>query len=326
MSGVQMRAVAPDEDSLRLDRWFKKNFPTLGHGRLQKLLRTGQVRVDGGRAKPGQRLSAGQTVRVPPMDTPSPAAPRQSVGDRDAAFVQSLVVYRDDQVLAVNKPSGLAVQGGSGTSRHLDGMLTALQFDAAEKPRLVHRLDKDTSGVLLLARTRQAAAKLTQSFRQRTTRKIYWAAVVGVPSPTQGKIDMPLAKLSGQRGGERVVVDEAQGKRAVTLFDVVERSGNRLSWLAMWPLTGRTHQLRVHAAEMGTPVLGDGKYGGDAAFLPGFDMEKRLHLHARRIVLPHPSGRGVLQVDAELSGHMAETWKTFNFDTNVEPDVFPEDV
>lgn len=257
-------------------------------------------------------------VRVPPLPTaggtadvarPRPAPPASRA---EAGALQERVLYRDDHVIVLDKPAGLAVQGGTGTGRHLDAMLDALRFGAAERPRLVHRLDRDTSGVLVLARHAQAAAGLTAAFRSSVARKLYWAAVVGVPRPSEGRIDMPLAKAAG-RHGERVVADADAGKRAVTLYRTVERAGRIAAWLALEPQTGRTHQLRVHAAALGTPILGDGKYGGKGAFLAADAPVKRLHLHARAIRIPHPRG-GVLEVTAPLPAHMAATWRFFGFD------------
>ncbi len=329
MTGVQSLTVSEDEADLRLDRWFKRRFPNLGHGRLEKLLRTGQVRVDGKRAKANHRLEPGQIVRVPPgADAPAPEreGPRKPprLTEEDAEFVRSLVIHRDAEVIALNKPPGLAVQGGTGTHRHLDGMLDALRFDASERPRLVHRLDRDTSGVLLLGRTAKATAKLAEAFRGKTARKLYWALVMGAPRPPQGKIDMALAKEAGP-SGERMARDDEAGQRAITLYATVETAATEAAWLVMWPLTGRTHQLRVHAAEgLGTPIVGDGKYGGKEAFLTG-SISRKLHLHARSLVLPHPSGKGELRVVAELPEHMRLTWELFGFDPHAKPDPFPRD-
>jgi 23S rRNA pseudouridine955/2504/2580 synthase len=330
VTGVQTLTVSEDEAELRLDRWFKRRFPHLGHGRLEKLLRTGQVRVDGKRAKANARLQPGQLVRVPPgADKPPPegAAPEKRkpvLTADDADFVRSLVIHRDNDVIALNKPPGLAVQGGTGTHRHLDGMLDALRFDEKERPRLVHRLDRDTSGVLLLGRSAKAAASLTKEFRERATRKFYWALLAGAVKPPQGKIDMKIAK-DDAAGGERMTRDDAEGQRAVTLYATVDHASDRATWLVMWPLTGRTHQLRVHAAEgLGVPIVGDGKYGGQAAFLTG-SVSRKLHLHARAIELPHPSGKGLLQVTAKLPEHMRTTWRFFGFDPEADIDPFPGD-
>ncbi|HEX6959665.1 MAG TPA: RluA family pseudouridine synthase [Ferrovibrio sp.] len=322
---VETRTVADDEADLRLDRWFRRHYPALQHGRLEKLLRTGQIRVDGRRAKSNQRLMPGQVVRIPPglpEENSAPARPR-AVSEDDARFVRSLVIYRDADVIALNKPPGLAVQGGTRTTRHLDAMLDALRFESPERPRLVHRLDRDTSGVLLLARSARAAASLGEAFRHKSARKIYWALVVGVPRPAQGRIDLPLAKSAGP-AGERVAEDD-EGKQAVTLYATVDRAGNRAAWLALMPLTGRTHQLRVHCASgLGTPIVGDGKYGGAQAILPNESIAARLHLHARRLVLPHP-GRGTIDVTAPLPEHMRSSWKFFGFDPSAGIDPFGVD-
>ncbi len=310
-------AVGPAEGELRLDRWFKRHYPDLTHGRLEKLLRTGQIRVDGGRAKAGQRLQPGQVVRVPPLGlapipTPSHRPDRKIVGAAAAsAELLRRVLYRDSDVLIIDKPAGLAVQGGSGMEMHVDALLDSLRFDAPERPRLVHRLDKDTSGVLVLARNTSAASWLAEAFRHKEARKVYWAIVAGLPKLGAGRIDLALSK-QGSNHGERVRPDE-DGRRAVTFYRVVEHAGRRAAWLALVPETGRTHQLRVHCAEMGTPILGDGKYGGSAAFLPGVDLAERLHLHARSIALPRPGG-GVVSAKAPLPKHMAATWRFFGFD------------
>lgn len=318
MTGVRTLSVAEDEGDLRLDRWFRRHFPELTHGRLEKLLRTGQVRVDGRRAKAGLRLAPGQMIRVPPTVVPDGKKPGPApVRAEDRNALHAMVIYRDDWVLALNKPPGLAVQGGSGQTRHLDGLLEALRFEAEEAPRLVHRLDKDTSGVLLLGRSREAAKRLAAAFRSRQARKLYWAAVAGVPGQRQGSIDLALAK-SGAPGRQKMREDAAEGQSAVTRYRVVESLGDKAAWLALMPLTGRTHQLRAHCAALGTPILGDGKYGGRQAFAAGPAVSKRLHLHARALVLPHPSGEGLLEVSAPLPPHMAETWAFLGFDATAE--------
>lgn len=316
MSAVEICTVADDEAELRLDRWFKRHVPQLNHGMLEKLLRTGQIRVDGKRAQSNTRLAAGQQIRVPPIPeqaAPPPTAPKAKpkVSDADAKALQDAILYIDDQVIALNKPAGLAVQGGTGTDKHLDGMLDALRF-GAERPRLVHRLDKDTSGVILLGRTAAAAAKLAAAFKTRAARKLYWALVVGVPKPRQGLIDAPLAKLPGKMG-DKVAVDEDDGKRAVTAFRTVE-AVKRAAWLEMEPRTGRTHQLRAHCALIETPILGDGKYGGAEAFLSGQGVSRKLHLHARAIRVPHPVQGTVLEVVAPLPEHIANTFAFFGFE------------
>jgi 23S rRNA pseudouridine955/2504/2580 synthase len=302
--------ISEREAPLRVDRWFKRHYPALAHGHLEKLLRTGQIRVDGRRAQARDRLAAGQQIRVPPLAEPPPA-PRPRPGPDDEAWLRRLVLYRDAAVLALDKPPGLAVQGGTRTERHLDGLLDALCFDSGERPRLVHRLDKDTSGVLLLGRSAAAAAALARAFRDRATRKLYWALVAGRPKPAEGRIDLALTKGAG-KGGERVRPDAEDGKRAVSHYRVVDSVGERASWLALLPLTGRTHQLRAHCAAIGTPIVGDFKYGGARAELAGLRATRQLHLHARALVMPHPSG-GHLRVAAPLPPHMRESWDFFGF-------------
>ena len=318
--------IAPGDADQRLDRWFRRHYPGVGHGRLEKLLRTGQIRVNGKRARAGTRLAPGDRVRVPPLPDRGekrehgarrrPAAP---LDDADAAMMRAAVIYRDDDLIALNKPPGLAVQGGSRVRRHLDGMLEALRFEAAEAPRLVHRLDRDTSGVILLARHAHAARGLTALFRTRELQKLYWALVVGVPKPAQGRIDAPLAKRQAG-AGERMVATAEGGAHAVTDYALIEAAGRQLSWLALMPRTGRTHQLRAHAASvLDSPIVGDGKYGGEAAFPSGF--EPRLHLHARALELPR-GRKAPLVLSAPLPPHMAASWRFLGFDPAPAGDDF----
>jgi 23S rRNA pseudouridine955/2504/2580 synthase len=318
VSEVRQFTVAPDDDGIRLDRWFKRHLPEASFNTVSRWARTGQLRVDGKRAQPGDRLQAGQTLRVPPAETAPPEAvssvsaqPRRPLSDDEIEFARSLVIHRDAHAIVINKPPGLATQGGTKTTTHVDGLLDALQFDAPIRPKLVHRLDKDTSGVLLLARTARAAGFFSKAFSGRTARKVYWALVMGVPSPENGQIDAPLAKQPGT-GGEKMHVDPKEGLPARSRYRTVERAGNRAVWLEMQPLTGRTHQLRVHAAAIGHPIVGDAKYGGRDAFLTG-GISRKLHLHARRLVIEHPDG-GTLDVRAELPEHIAETFATLAFD------------
>ncbi|MBI1182571.1 MAG: RluA family pseudouridine synthase [Alphaproteobacteria bacterium] len=321
MSGVETVTVKTADADQRLDRWFRQHYPSLSFGRLQKLLRTGQVRVDGKRAKADFRVAAGQQIRVPPLGEDGPPAQKPGpapVRDADARLLQDAVLYRDDDVLVINKPPGLAVQGGTRTGRHLDGMLEALRFGAAERPRLVHRLDKDTSGVLVLARSRRAAAALTEAFKGRRTRKTYWALVRGVPRPHEGEITSYMEKDGEET--EKVRPGD-KGLKAVTEYTMIENAGSKAAWLALRPVTGRTHQLRVHCAQLGTPIIGDGKYGGAEAFLDG--IANRLHLHARHIRIPHPV-RGTVDVTAPLPPHMLETWALFEFDPDA-PEAFDDE-
>ncbi|MDU9005900.1 RluA family pseudouridine synthase [Sedimentitalea todarodis] len=333
MSGVQMIIVKEDDDDQRIDRWLRRMFPHVSQGRIEKMCRKGELRVDGGRVKASSRVMAGQQVRIPPLaDSQHRPAPMQTrISDADVRMIQSCVIYRDDDVLALNKPAGLPVQGGSGQARHVDGMAGALRFDAEENPRLVHRLDKDTSGVLLLARTRQAAKGLTAAFRHRNTRKIYWALVAGVPTPYLGEIKTGLVKAPGHgQGGEgekmiAVHPDEINAtpgaKRSHTLYATLYRVAGRASWVAMEPITGRTHQLRAHMSEIGHPIIGDGKYGGSGqdnmgdgwgAQLGGI-ISKKLHLHARRLSFEHPVSRKAVTFTAPLPDHMKDSWDTFGW-------------
>ncbi|MFV3128504.1 RluA family pseudouridine synthase [Niveispirillum sp. KHB5.9] len=326
---VETRLVADDEADVRLDRWFKRHFPELGHGALQKLLRTGQVRVDGKRADANTRLAPGQSVRIPPLPDAAPVAagaavedkPRKPVfSDKEIAALRACVLYRDADVIVLDKPAGMAVQGGTGQDKHLDAMLDLLKFDAEGRPKLVHRLDKDTSGCLVLARNSFAASRLTESFRGRDARKIYWAITVGVPEPHQGRIDLSIAKEMAA-GGERMMVDERNGQRAQSYYTVLEHAHRKAAFVALWPRTGRTHQLRVHMNAIGTPILGDGKYAGQEAFIGGAEVKRQLHLHARRIIIPHPRG-GTVDVTAPLPEHMRPAWDYFGFSMNLKEDPF----
>ncbi|MEG9884475.1 MAG: RluA family pseudouridine synthase [Hyphomicrobiales bacterium] len=304
--------VAPSEGGMRLDRWFKARYPALGHVALQKLLRTGQVRVDGRRVKAAARTIAGQRVRVPPLGPGKTIVRRHMPGPYDAQKVRSWIVHQDDEVIVLNKPAGLAVQGGAKTAHHLDGMLDALAF-GAERPRLVHRLDRDTGGVLVLARNRQAAIALGSSFKSRKVVKVYWALVRGAPKPHRGRIDLPLAP-SGHGGSRRMAparLDNADAQDALTHYRTIAAAGAKVAWVALYPKTGRKHQLRAHMSAIGHPVLGDGKYGGQSAFIAD-DLARRVHLYARALRIPHPAG-GTLEAVAELCDHMRESFAYFDF-------------
>lgn len=321
--GAGTVCIGPGDADARLDRWLRRRFSEAPYDLVQKWLRTGQVRLNGGRARAGARLQRGDIVRLPQVAAAAPAIhskPAPRVSASDAESLRGLVLHRDAEVLAINKPPGLAVQGGTGTRRHLDGMLDALRYGAADRPRLVHRLDKDTSGVLVLARNAAAAASLAAVFRARDARKVYWAIVAGAPSPAVGRVDLDLAKRPGRKG-ERTHVVETGGRRASTLYRVIDRVGKKAAWVAFEPLTGRTHQIRAHAAALGTPVLGDGKYGGRLAFLEADGIARQLHLHARAIRAPHPAG-GILEVVAPLPEHMRQTMRALGFDDRSADDAF----
>ncbi len=326
MRSAQILQVKGDDDGIRLDRWFRRHFPDIPHGQLEKLLRKGQIRLDGKRVKSNTRIFKEQKVRVPPVKLFEPRRTgkfnRRGVSDKEVAELRRAVIYKDDSIIAINKPAGMAVQGGSRTSRHVDAMLSGLQYEMKDRPKLIHRLDKDTSGVLLLARSSKAASYLGKAFKTMDVHKIYWAAVVGLPKIKNGKIDMALQKKKGIYG-EKMAADKL-GKRALTYYRTLDNAANEVSWLAMMPETGRTHQLRAHCAEMGVPILGDGKYGGKNAFLSNIgENTSRLHLHAKAIKFPHPEG-GYFQVISDLSPHMKKTWKYLGFDEKLIVDPFED--
>jgi 23S rRNA pseudouridine955/2504/2580 synthase len=315
---VRQFNIGEDDDGIRVDRWFKRHLPDTPFALVARWARTGQLRLDGARVTPGDRIAMGQTLRVPPAEAPpAPAAKakakpqRPALSDDQIEFAQSLVIHRDAAALVLNKPPGLATQGGTKTYDHVDNLLDALTFELETRPKLVHRLDKDTSGALLVARTTRAAGYFAKSFSGRTARKIYWALVVGVPSIDDGMIELPIAKQPGT-GGEKMQVDEAEGSPARTRYRVIERAGNSAAWVELQPFTGRTHQLRVHMAAIGHPIVGDGKYGGPAAFLTG-GISRKMHLHARRIRIDHPDG-GMLDVTAPLPSHITESLAHLGFD------------
>lgn len=314
MSATDPIIIADEDDGIRLDRWFKRHREGTPHALLARWARSGLLTLDGKKADVSDRIAAGQVLVAP--QPPAPAAPRPRasrapLSDADIAFAETLVIHRDASALVLDKPPGLATQGGTKTSEHVDGLLDALKGDAPVRPKLVHRLDKDTSGALLVARTPRAAAFFSKAFSNRSARKTYWAIVVGVPSVEAGEINLPLAKQPGT-GGEKMHVSEAAGQPALTRYRVLDRAGNEAAWVELHPLTGRTHQLRVHMAAIGHPIVGDGKYGGKAAFLTG-TISRKLHLHARRLRIDHPDG-GKLDIAAELPDHFAASMASLGFD------------
>ncbi len=319
---VRQFTVGPDDDAVRLDRWFKRNLPEIGFATISRWARTGQIRVDGKRADPADRVSVGQVLRVPPgtaMPTVKKLRVREPLDDEQVARAEAMVITQDRAAIVLNKPPGLATQGGSGTFDHVDRLLDAFAGDDQPRPRLVHRLDKDTSGVLLIARTPGSAAFFSKRFSGRSAKKTYWALVVGVPEQYEGMIEAALAKQPGS-GGEKMHVDVENGQPAKTKYRVIDRAGNRAAWVELQPLTGRTHQLRVHMAAIGHPIVGDGKYGGQLAFLTG-SVSRKMHLHARRLVIDHPQG-DALDVTAPLPEHFAATLEQLGF-TEAEGDVGP---
>src|SRR6187397_3673923 len=325
---VRTFTVGEDDDGIRLDRWFKRNLPDISFNTVSRWARTGQLRVDGKRAAPGDRLETGQVLRVPPAE----AAPAEGPGGKpkrivqpltedEAAFVREMVLAKGRDWFMLDKPPGLATQGGTKTVQHLDRLLDGLADDGGQRPKLVHRLDKDTSGVLLVARSARAAGHFAKAFAGRTARKVYWAIITGVPSADEGVIDAPLAKQPGT-GGEKMHVDEENGLPARTRYRLIDRAGNRAAWVELQPLTGRTHQLRAHMAAIGHPIVGDAKYGGAEAFLTG-GISRKMHLHARRIRIDAPQG-GKIDVTAELPTHFAESLATLGFEA-MAGDMLPMD-
>ncbi len=310
---VRQFTVEADDDGVRLDRWFKRHLPQVGFGTVSKWARTGQLRVDGKRVKPEDRLSAGQVLRVPPggEDTGRKPKPQRQLSAEEIAEAKAMVIKQTNSAIVLNKPPGLATQGGSKTTRHVDGLFDAFVEGDEPRPRLVHRLDKDTSGVLLIARTPGSAAFFSKRFSGRSARKIYWALIAGVPDVKEGAIDAPLAKQPGT-GGEKMHIDEEAGQPAKTRYRVVDKAGNRAAWVELEPLTGRTHQLRVHLAAIGHPIVGDGKYGGQDSFLTG-SISRKMHLHARRLIIEEPGG-GKLDVTAELPEHFAASMEQLGFE------------
>jgi 23S rRNA pseudouridine955/2504/2580 synthase len=340
-TGVQTLTVEADEAGMRLDRWFKRRFPGLALSHLAKIARKGEVRVEGKRVETSTRLEEGQSVRVPPLTLDAPVAPAvRRINPDDAQAIRNMVLFEDKHVMVLNKPFGLAVQGGSGTTHHIDGMLASLADEKGNRPVLVHRLDRDTCGVLLVAKSRKMAADLGEIFRSRKAQKIYWALVEGVPKPSQGRISLYLAKgaaMGDERGarGKRGDAQEARkdmekmrvakhgeddAQHSLTYYAIVDKLAPKCAWLSMKPLTGRTHQLRAHAEAIGHPIFGDPKYGKadprrrDAMHMMPENLDHKLHLLARRLVLPHPAG-GVIDVTAPLPPHMQKTWDMFGFDT-----------
>jgi len=314
VTDVRTFTVDDDDDGIRLDRWFKRHLPDVSFNTVSRWARTGQLRLAGKRAVPGDRVEAGQEIRVPPKESaPARARPqprRDPLTPEEERFVRDMVIYEDPGAFVLNKPPGLATQGGTKTTQHLDRLLDGIGDDRG-RPKLVHRLDKDTSGALLVARTARAAGHFAKAFSGRTAKKVYWAIVVGVPDAAQGTIDAPLAKQPGT-GGEKMHISPEHGLPAKTRWRLIDRAGNRAAWVELQPLTGRTHQLRAHMASIGHPIVGDAKYGGPEAFLTG-GVSRKLHLHARRIRIDAPDG-GKIDVSADLPTHFSESLAMLGFD------------
>jgi 23S rRNA pseudouridine955/2504/2580 synthase len=316
MAETRTFTVSEDDDGIRLDRWFKRHVPDASFNLVSRWSRTGQVRIEDRKASPGDRVETGQTIRFPAVEATAsrsarPLPKRDPLTEDEERFVREMVIHQEPGAFVLNKPPGLATQGGTKTTQHLDRLLDGLA-DERGRPKLVHRLDKDTSGALLVARTARAAAHFAKAFSGRTAKKVYWALVVGVPDLDEGTIDAPLAKQPGT-GGEKMHIDEENGLPAKTRWRTIDRAGNSAAWVELQPLTGRTHQLRAHMAAIGHPIVGDAIYGGPEGFLTG-GISRKLHLPARRIRIDAPEG-GKIDVTAELPPHFAESLSTLGFDT-----------
>lgn len=327
--------VSNDDDGQRFDRWLKKTVPNIPYVLAQKLIRKGAFKIDGKKAKSDTRLVAGQVIRIPAIKLSNSVGRDKSdrLTESDKAFIHSLILYQDDDIIALEKPHGLAVQGGTKTERHVDRLLPALKNEEGVVPRLVHRLDKDTSGLLLLARSSQMAKKLGAMLKNREIRKIYWAIVHGVPEMEEGAIKAPLIKAGGMNR-ERVVVDEELGKYALTEYATIDSAHGHSAFMAFWPRTGRTHQIRVHAELMGHPIVGDWKYAGrdqvnahdGTPVRRDGDLarERQLHLHAHRLIFKHPTTGKMLDLKAPLPMELQKSWKKLGFETNYKNDPFAD--
>lgn len=314
---VEFKVVSESEKDIRLDRWFKRHYPTVTHGMLEKWLRKKNVRVNDKKAMTNMRLTAGQIIRIPPIEVKESPKKEKVLSKADISFIQKMVLYKDKDIIVLNKPAGLAVQGGSKTTRHIDGMLDALKFELDEKPHLVHRLDKETSGILVIARTVQSASFLSQLFKTKEVHKTYWALVEGVPHHKKGKIEAPLIQKRTGKSTDKRMVDQ-EGLPAISLYEIQDHLADKVSWLQMSPLTGRTHQLRIHASEiLGTPILGDTRYGKRTDITK--DLPNKMFLHARAIELPLSNKKTVV-IEAPLPEHFKEAFQHFGFlDKNVKP-------
>lgn len=323
MNEVRHFTVKEDEDGQRLDRWLKQNLPRTPYALLQKMVRTGQVRVDGKRAKTDSRLAAGQTVRLPPSEERTTRLTFDSKPN-DRQFLESITLYDDGEILVLNKPYGLPVQGGPNIRRHIDGMLNTMVNLKGVRPRLVHRLDRDTSGILICARSLRMTQMLATVFQGHSIRKVYWALVSPSPALPAGEIDAALAKGEGDRK-EMMVINKTEGKSAKTLYRVIEKSGKDAAFVAFWPRTGRMHQIRAHASEgLGCPIVGDEKYRGMTGLIERKGIDGRLHLHAARIVFIHPTKKTLIDISAPLPSDLIRSWKAFGFNPDYAEDPFSD--
>lgn len=324
MSGVRTVTVAQDDDGQRLDRWLKKHVPDLPYALVQKLIRKGQIRVDGGRVKTDTRLTAGQEIRLPPSAEGGKQDQYFRAHKGDADLVRSMIIYDDGDLMAINKPAGYASQGGLRIERHIDGLMESMADEEGNKPKLCHRLDRDTSGILMLARSREMAMRMGRAFENKNIRKYYWAIVTPAPEMNEGTITAPLIKGDGPYK-DMMIVDEENGKFSRTEFRVVERAAKKAAFIALWPRTGRTHQLRVHSTVAGFPIIGDEKYGDQETSyetIEALGLAPRLHLHAARLIVPHPMGKGLLDLRAPLPVELKKSWEAYGFDPHYNEDPF----
>ena len=324
MKDVQHITIPQDDNGQRLDRWLKNNVEEMSFVMAQKLIRTGQIRVDGKRAKPDTRLVAGQEIRLPPMDERPEKIDGYRLRESDAELIIKAVIYDDGEILAINKPPGIASQGGMNNERHIDGMLEALTNKDGVKPRLVHRLDKDTSGVLLLARSADMARRLGKMFQGRDMKKIYWAITAPAPTEIEGEIKAPIIKGTEGPNKDKMMVDHKEGQKAYTNYEVMEVASNKAAFVAFMPKTGRTHQIRVHAAHMGFPLLGDDKYGDRKVAIEGPGITNRLHLHARSLQFMHPVTKKRMKLTAPLPEDLVRSWDAFGFQKKPDHEPFAD--
>lgn len=302
---VKLVKVKEQDDGMRLNRWFLKYYPDLPLSRLQKLLRTKQIKVDGKKVEASLKLQAGWEIRIPPLEDKPQEKNKDFVSDKNAELIQSMVIYKDNNIIVLNKPSGLAVQGGTNTFHHIDAWLPALKYEKEEAPKLVHRIDKDTSGLLVLARDRKNAEILTKAFREHNLQKTYLALVRGCPKKMSGEIKAPLEKI-----GEKSVV-ASEGKKALTDYKVLDNVGDKFALIEAKPLTGRTHQIRAHLEYIGTPIVGDDKYFGEVKEKVS-DITDKLYLHSYKIDLS--SIYKGMKIKAELPKHFTEALETLGLE------------
>jgi 23S rRNA pseudouridine955/2504/2580 synthase len=315
--------VEKDDHDCRLSTWIIRNNKLLSFNSVNTLCRKGLIRVNGLKTKASYRLVAGDTVRMPtPFSKTLDKKPKLKFDPLLEKELIDSVIFKDEYLIAINKPEGLASQGGSYQGdRHIDAYKSIFQFDSNEAPRLIHRLDKDTSGVLLLARNAKAANIFTSLFRQKLVEKVYWALVEGVPRKKEGIVESYIGKLDIWRPNFQKDLDREKRswnkentKKALSYYRVIKQVGSQYAWLQLKPATGRTHQLRIHCAKLGTMIVGDRKYRNSQSgnFKDSIDSEK-LFLHAKSLTFMHPVSKKTTVIEAELPKHMSLAWKRFGW-------------